>query len=84
MEYQWVIGAFTGDRGKSVKAHADAGLGYFIQQESGAGQGYTVHAAFRRANDSSLPDHLGICNPYQVDKLEKLYSARHGNVSARQ
>lgn len=84
MEYNWVLSSYTGERAKSVKAHADSGIGYFIQQEGGAGQGHTVVAAFRRGGNEPLEPHMQYCNPAQIIKLEKLYQARHGAVSTRQ
>lgn len=74
----WVIGVFTGDRAKSVKEHADAGIGYFIQMEEGRGMSHTVHAAFRRVADTPIPEHLNRATPAQVEKLEKLYRERTG------
>ncbi len=81
---QWVIGSFTGERAKSVKLHADNGIGYFIQQEAGAGMNYTVVAAFKRAMNTVLPEHLQLANPYQVEKLNHMQAARNGNISSSQ
>lgn len=78
MKIEWVIGVYTGERAKSVKEHADAGIGYFIQKEEGRGVTYTVYAAFRRAVETLRPDHLELATPAQVEKLEKLYNARSG------
>jgi hypothetical protein len=79
MNYTWVIGVFTGDRAKSVKAHADTGIGYFVQGEGGRGTNYEVHAAFRRPNDSPIPPELTVCNATQIKILEKKFAARDGN-----
>ena len=78
MNYTWVIGVFTGERARSVKAHADSGIGYFIREERGRGVGYEVEAAFRRANDSPMPPELVECNNNQIDILERKYATRHG------
>lgn len=78
MKSEWVIGVFTGKRAESVKGHADAGLGYFIQKEEGHGVTYTVHAAFRRAVNGVRPDHLEAATPAQVTKLENMQRARNG------
>lgn len=76
MEYEWVIGRFTGERAKSVKAHADAGIGYFIRQELGQGMAYAVEAAFRRPCDGLLPEHLERVTWSQASKLEKMLQER--------
>lgn len=75
---EWVIGTYTGDRAKSVKAHADAGMGYFIRSESGRGTAYEVEAAFLRATDSPLPEHLVKANFGQAQKLDRLRNERLG------
>jgi hypothetical protein len=76
--YEWVIGSWKGERAKSVKAHADSGIGYFFQRDAGTGPNYTVMAAFRRAMDGFRADHLESANPMQVQKLEALWRKRQG------
>lgn len=83
MKYEWVIGSFTGDQAKIVKSHADAGIGYYIQQENGAGFGHTVVAAFRRAISEVRPEHLMLASPYQQERLNKLHESRFGAVYTR-
>lgn len=78
IDYEWVIGAYTGDQAKAVKAHADHGIGYFFQREGGRGVSYTVYAAFRRPMDGPRADHLELANGQQVQKLEQLWNRRHG------
>ncbi len=76
MKYEWVIGLFTGERAKSVRAHADVGLGYFVRQESGRGADYSVEAAFRRVCDTPLPEHLERATAQQAERLDALYQQR--------
>lgn len=76
--YEWVIGVYTGDQAKTVKAQADVGIGYFFQREGGRGQTYTVYAAFRRPLDGARADHLELANSQQVEKLDRLWDRRHG------
>lgn len=80
MKAEWVIGVFTGARAVSVKGHADAGIGYFIQKEEGRGMTYTVHAAFKRVKNGVRPDYLDAATPVQVAKLEQLQEAQNGFV----
>lgn len=78
MTFTWVIGTFRGARAISVKQHADAGIGYFVREENnGRGNTYEVEAAYRRPNDSPVPEHLIVADAYQIQKLEALYEARH-------
>ena len=76
----WVIGVFNGKRAQIIKGHADDGLGYIIREESGGGNSYRVEAAFRRANDSPIPDYLTACSDIQSEKLEKLRKKRQGII----
>lgn len=79
MEARWVIGQYHGARAQSVKAHADAGIGYYVRQESGAGHNLTVQAAFRVVEDGEpIPEGLDYATPDQVFKLEKLRKVRSG------
>lgn len=77
MEVQWVIGVYTGERAKSVKAHADAGIGYFIREEGGKGAQYRVIAAFKRPMDSPIPPHLDKATPSVATALDRLHDQRH-------
>lgn len=76
IETVWVIGRFKGDRAKSVKQHADAGLGYFIREEGGRGTVYEVEAAFRWPVVGPLPHHLQECTIDQSMKLDRLRANR--------
>jgi|SRR5579884_329894 len=78
MECEWVIGVYKGDRAKSVRSHADAGIGYFIREERGKATSYEVEAAFRRPIDGPRPDHLLLATEYQAEKLDEQYQQRHG------
>lgn len=78
MEYQWVIGKFNGEKARSVLDHAGAGIGYFIRQQNGVGKNIEVEAAFRRAMDSPIPEHLVEATPKQVEVLEKMLNERSG------
>lgn len=75
----WVIGTFTGSQAQSVKAHADAGLGYFLRSVSGSGGGLMVQAAFRFVTASGpVPPHLEIASLTQSLKLDELQKQRSG------
>jgi hypothetical protein len=78
MQCEWVIGLFEGEQAKSVLAHADMGIGYFIQKQERNGYNRTVYAAFRRPMDSPRPEHLQLCSPSQVAILEKKLRVRQG------
>lgn len=83
MTYEWTIGTYTDERAKSVIAHADAGIGYFIQNRGGAGKAFTVTAAFRRPQDSILPDNCIVANYSQVIKLDRMFDSRQGGSNKR-
>lgn len=79
MQYDWVVGRFKGDKAKNVINHAGAGLGYFILDTLGVGQSQTVIAAFRRACDSPIPEHLElVTDSKKIDKLEKMIKGKQG------
>src|SRR5579871_6729442 len=78
MQWEWVVGVYGGDRAKSVRSHADAGIGYFIREVRGKATNYEVEAAFRRPIDGPRPDHLLLATDYQVEKLDEQYQQRHG------
>jgi hypothetical protein len=77
-ECEWVIGHFTGDQAKSVKAHADAGIGYFIRNEMGRGMAYEVEAAFRRSTALPLPEYLQRATREQSKRLAGMLKVRQG------
>lgn len=77
MEYQWVIGRFEDEQAERVQAYADKGIGYFVQKAEGKGKGRIVTAAFKRAIDGPLPDHLDLATIYQVEKLENMEHRRN-------
>lgn len=77
---KWVIGYYEGDRARSVAAHAHAGIGYFVLEESGKGNGYHVAAAFRYAG-TDMPDNLiEIHDPEAIAKLERKQAQRQGGI----
>lgn len=83
MNGKWVIGRYKGARAKSVKEHADAGIGYYIKEESGAGGNYDVLAAFLIASDKPVPEHLREATIYEQEKLDNLRKSRQGNTRPR-
>lgn len=78
IEYEWVIAVYTGDRAKSVKSHADNGIGYFVREERGKGVNYELEVAFRRPIDGPRPDHLIAADVITSSKLDEKYQQRHG------
>lgn len=79
MMCEWVIGRYIGEQAKSVIAHANAGSGYFLLDQGKQGVQQTCLAAFRRAMDSPVPDHLDrVVDPFMVKKLNDRYEQRHG------
>lgn len=82
IESDWVIGLFDGSQAKRVKEHADAGIGYFILGDGGAGANYQVKAAFLRPRTSPIPQHLQKADITQSLKLEKMRKDRSGINSA--
>lgn len=79
MPVQWVVGTWTGDLGKSVKAHANAGITYFTIREDAT----SITAAFRRPMNSPVPDHLEVAPPSMSAKLEQRLNERHPTRSNR-
>lgn len=76
---EWVIGKYSGEQAKNIKALSDAGVGYFVRQESGSGGGYTIEVGFRRViSDEPRPLHLEAATPAQAEKLEKMRTDRTG------
>lgn len=70
-EVRWVVGGYQGERAKSVLAHAHAGIGYQILEQSGGGANSKVLAAFR-TGELPIPDHLTeVIDPYKIELLEK-------------
>lgn len=78
MTHEWTIGTFIGEQAKNVIAHAGAGIGYFIQNQGGAGQSFTVNAAFLRPTNEPLPDNCVPANRVQVSKLNAMRESRQG------
>lgn len=79
MQVEWVLGRFIGDRAKSVIDHANAGMGYFIIEQGKQGNQQTCLAAFRRAMDSPVPEHLDLVRDMSMlRKLNDRHDARHG------
>lgn len=72
MQYSWVLGRYEGDTAKRILAEANAGVGHKIMEQGRAGGGLWVLAAFIRADDSPIPEHLTkIVEPNRVAKLEE-------------
>lgn len=83
IKYDWVVGRFKGDRAKSVINHTGAGMAYFVLDTIGVGQSQTVIAAFRKACDSPIPEHLELVTDIRkIEKLEKMRKERQGLQNA--
>lgn len=81
VQHEWVIGRFDGEAADNVSKHANAGIGYFIQESAGAGKAKVTIAAFIRATDSPRPQHLEeIVDRYKIQRLEDLRNRRMGKV----
>lgn len=72
LEYRWVIAQYDprSDRGKSVLAHADIGLGYVLQNKSRS-KGDNVIVAFKYPAHKTIPSHLTAANESQSYALEQ-------------
>lgn len=72
MPYTWVIGFFDprSDRGKSIQAHAERGIGYIIQNPDRMKTDKII-AAFKFPGNQPIPRHLQKATPQQVERLEK-------------
>lgn len=72
-EYRWVVGAYQGERAKSVLAHAAAGIGYKTLQQNGKASGLQVLVAFK-CTEFPIPYHLTeIVDPAKIRQLEKQF-----------
>ena len=79
VEFEWVVGKFSGAQAKSVHAHADAGIGYIVLDHGGRGDGTSVLAAFRRPSDSVIPPYLTeVRDPFKIAEYEKIRKQRQG------
>lgn len=77
VQYEWVIGNFSGERGKAVEALASSGAGYILVETSGKGTGRQVIVAFRRECDALLPEYLNkVVDPLKIEKYETIRKAR--------
>lgn len=76
-EYKWVIAVYTpfSDRGKSVLAHAEIGIGYILQNKNRL-KGDNVIVAFKYPAHKLLPDTLTYATPEQVYRLENKYGSK--------
>ena len=72
MSYEWVLGFFDprSDRGKSIQAHAEHGIGYIIQNPDRLKTDKII-AAFKFPSNQPLPAYLQKASPIQVERLEK-------------
>lgn len=79
MPVEWVIGRAVGDRAKSIIAHANAGIGYFVLEQGKQGsQAFCLYAT-RRVMDSPLPEHLNlVTDPIMLKKLDDHLARRQG------
>lgn len=67
IDYTWVIGHFTGEDAKRIKALASERMGYISMEQDKS----SISAAFRRANDSPVPSHLiVVTDSRQIEILE--------------
>lgn len=79
MNYVWVIATYPpySDRGKSVLSHAEAGLGYILQNKTRNKTDNIIVAfkypAYRAEN---LPSSLVLANETQSDRLEIKYGRK--------
>ena len=79
MNYEWVIGTYSGDNAKYVSALADMGIGYFKMGELAKGRTSEVAVAFRRPLDGPTPEHLlRITDESKIRRLEKGVCLRAG------
>lgn len=79
MRTEWVTGYYIGERAKSIIEHANAGIGYFIIQQGRQGNQATCLAAFQRATDSPVPEHLDVVRDARmIAKLDKRHEQRNG------
>jgi hypothetical protein len=53
----WVLATYTGQRAKSVQAHAEAGIGYFLIDVTGNRNNPEVTVAMQY-DDNPLPEHM--------------------------
>lgn len=75
----WVVGEFQGAQAKNVLESGDAGVGYFILDRGGKGQGLTCTAAFRKVVDGPLPHHLSeVKDPMKIQDYEQRRMSRQG------
>lgn len=79
MDFTWVVGFYKGKKAESIRDHANAGIGYFILDQFGKGNGLEIEAGFRRANDSPIPNHLVKASPDVAANLEQMRRSRSGN-----
>ena len=70
--YDWVVGRYTGERAKSVLAHAHAGIGYKILEEGRQGnQQWCLAASIWPEPNGPIPEHLTkVVDPFMIKKLE--------------
>lgn len=76
MEYVWVIATYPpySEHGKSVLAHAEAGLGYVLQNKN-RNKTDNVIVAFKypEFKADNLPSSLTLANETQSERLEIKY-----------
>lgn len=75
----WVLERTEGDRAKSIQAHADAGMTYYVVDQGRAGNKPWVLAAFKRMHaNGPLSPHLQIVTDAQmIASLNRRDEIRH-------
>ena len=73
--YRWVIKSYphNSDRGKSVLAHAEHGVGYVLYNKQRT-KSDPIIVAFRHPKHHPIPDGAAEANLYQEEALEKRFN----------
>jgi hypothetical protein len=75
---RWHLVVFQGDKAKTVKAHADAGIGYLVVNEQGQGKGYAVQAAMRVPEGQQPPANSRLCSIQESMRFDRIRRERVG------
>jgi hypothetical protein len=75
--YHWVVSAYApnSDRGKSVLAHAEIGLGYVLQNRNRS-KNDNIIVAFKYPAHQALKNNLQYATPEQTYVLEERYGSK--------